>query len=146
MVALSKESIESELTDLTTAGRMIGISRQAISQHVQKGRLEIVRPGCAALVWVGQVKKLHSMQTRSARDVDSMQRRIQSARDKVSVLRDERNKEIDDIREEYRDKIASVRDANRRKLLRNEKSQKIRESRRGCRQKVEAIMKSIQVG
>lgn len=55
---LTKRNIERELVDLSTAARLTGRSRQAISGHALRGNIEIVRAGAARLVWVRELQKI----------------------------------------------------------------------------------------
>lgn len=155
-VQLSKESVEAELVDMTTASRMLGISRQAVYQHIVRGHLQSVHPGVASLVWVRQVKVLQTRlesyrQTGKPGGVDKKTRKklhkasneVKRAINEVVKIRAGRNTEIKSLKEMYKRHIGVVRGLTQKSKLRKQRNEEIRGLKRSYLTEIERIRASI---
>ena len=156
---LNKTSVESELVDLSTAARMLGVSRQATYQHIVRGHLESVHAGTSSLVWVKEVKALRAKLevlrqqgdplNRHARRKSSKKGRkasedIKRTVDKIAQLRVRRDADVKNIKNTYNNHINTIRDPAQRKKLKSERDRKIREIKKACTAEISKIRRSIQ--
>lgn len=153
---LNKNAIEAELVDLSTAARMLGVSRQATYQHIKRGHLESVHAGASSLVFVKQVKALRSRldsyknrqpsdktRPRSKKRMKDLDR-IKQTVDQIAQLRFKRDVAVNELKQTLNKHIEAVRDPAQRKKLRGERDRKIREMKRTYVAEINRIRRSIQ--
>lgn len=140
---LTKDNVEAELVNLTTAAQMLGCSRQAVGQYVERGDLEVVFIGSTRAVWVRQVKELaprlripgrkpvrpELVAERITRIDDARQASRRTAQDRLQLSR-LKNDELRTAADEYAVRIKNAANWEEKERLRRERNQKFRKIRR----------------
>lgn len=146
---LTKANVEKYLTNLTTAAEMLGCSRQAVAQYIERGDLSVWCPGSVRLVQVEEVVELAArlrIPGRKPMKPEHVKRRIervnekrrlsQQAIDHALHLYKLRNGEIHALSVRYAARIKKAGTYEEKTVLRQERNRKIRQLRGDYSQKI----------
>lgn len=140
---LTKENVEAELVNLTTAAQMLGCSRQAVGQYVERGDLEVVFIGSTRAVWVREVTELAArlripgrkpvrpelVAERIARINEARASSRKTAQERLQLSR-LKNDELRTVADQYAERIKKAASWDEKERLRRERNQKFRRTRR----------------
>lgn len=148
---LTKENVEAALVNLTTAAQMLGCSRQAVGQYVERGDLEVVFIGSTRAVWVRQVTELSARLRIPGRKpmrpelvAERIERIRKASQEARSIARERlqlsrlKNDEIRSAADEYARRIKEAASWEEKERLRKERNQRFRKIRQEFGRKLRA--------